>query len=112
MWCNTCWVCPACFSTGPHPCTELAVNVADDVCEDGENNSPDEVATPRKPDKGRGVARMQAKLLMAAQSGKLWDWKRALLSHCLNVLGVKLPSGGNRRQARGIAMQHVVPLLA
>ena len=80
------------------------MNVADDVCEDGESSSADELATPRKPDKGRGVARMQAKLVMATQSGKLRNWTRAALSHCLDVLGVKLPSGSNRGQARDIAM--------
>ena len=112
IWCNTCLVCHACFSTGPHPCTEVVVNVVDDVCEEGENNSVDELATPRKPDKGRGVATMQAKLVMAAQNGKLRDWTRAALSHCLDVLGVKVPSGSNRRQTRDLAMQHVLPLLA
>ena len=35
IWCNTCLVCYACFSTGSHPCTEVVVNVAHDVCEDG-----------------------------------------------------------------------------
>ena len=56
IWCNTCLVCCACFSADPCPCTEAAVNVADDVCEDGENNSADELATPRKPNKGCVVA--------------------------------------------------------
>ena len=89
------------------------MNVADDVCEDGENSSANELATPRKPDKRCGVARMQAKLVMAAQcDGKLRDWTRAALSHCLDVLGVKVPSGSNRRQTRDLAMQHVLPLLA
>ena len=31
IWCNTCLVFHACFSAGPHPCTEVVVNVADDV---------------------------------------------------------------------------------
>ena len=112
IWCNTCLVCHACFSVDPRPCREASVNVADYVCEDGENNGADELATPRKPNKGRPVARMQAKLVMAAQSGKLRDWSRTTLSHCLDVLGVKLPSGTNRKQAREIAMQHALPLLA
>ena len=58
------------------------------------------------------MATMQAKVVMAAQSGKLRDWTKATLSRCLDVLGVKLPSGSNRRQAREIAMQHALPLLA
>ena len=84
IWCNTCLGCHACFSAGPHPCTEVVVNVADDVCEDGENNSADELATPRKPDKRRGVARMQAKLVMAAQNGKIGQGPRCrTVSMCL-----------------------------
>ena len=47
------------------------MNVADDVCDDRENNSADELATPRKADKGHRVARMQARLVIAAQNGKL-----------------------------------------
>ena len=43
------------------------MNVADDVCEDGENNNVDELATQRKQDKGRRSARMQAKLVMATK---------------------------------------------
>ena len=88
------------------------MNVVEDVYEDGENNSADELAAPCKPDKGRGGARMQAKLITAAQSGKLRHWTMAVLSFCLNVLGVKVPCGSNRTQARDIAMQHVLPLLA
>ena len=34
------------------------MNVADDVCDEGEDNSADELATPRKPNKGRRVAEM------------------------------------------------------
>ena len=96
IWCNTCLVCRACFFAGPHPCAEVVVNVADDVREDGENSSADELATPRKQDKGRRVPRMQAKLVMAAQNSKLRDWTSAALSHYLDVLGVKAPSGRNR----------------
>ena len=70
--------------------------VADDVCEDGENKSADELATPRKPDKRRGIARMQPKLAMAAQNGKLRESTRAALPHCLDALGVKVPSGSQR----------------
>ena len=86
--------------------------VAGDVCDEGENNSADELATPRKPDKGRGVARMQAKLVMAAQNGKLSDWTRGALLHCLEVLDVKVAGSSNQRQMRDLAMQHALPLLA
>ena len=58
IWCNTCLVCHACFCAGPRPCLEAVVNVADDVCDEGENNSADELATPPQPDKARRVARM------------------------------------------------------
>ena len=96
IWCNTCLVCHACCSAGPHPSTEVVVNVADDVCEEGWNNIADEPVTPRKLDKGRRVARMHAKLVMVAHNGKLRGWTRAALSHCLDVFGVKVPSGNNR----------------
>ena len=43
IWCNACLVCFSCFSIGPHPCTKVVVNVADDVWEDGENNSAEEI---------------------------------------------------------------------
>ena len=112
IWCNTYLVCHACFSAGPHPCTEVVVNVLDDVCEDGENNNVDELETPRKPDKRRGVAKMQAKLVMAAHNGKRRNWTRAALSNCLGVRGVKAASGSNRQRTRDLAMQHVLPLLA
>ena len=112
MWCNTCLVCHACFSADAHRCKKVAVHGAYEVCEDVGNNSADNLVTPCKTDKKRGVARMQAKLVMAAQSGKLHDWTKATLSHCLDVMGVKLPSGGNRRQAKDIAMRHALPLLA
>ena len=98
VWCNTCLVCHACFSVGPHPCTALVVNVVDDVCEEGEINSASELATPHKPNKRHGVARMHAKLVMAAQSGKLREWTRAVLSRCLDALGVTVPVGSKRRQ--------------
>ena len=112
IWCNTCLVCHACFCAGPRPCTEVMVNVANDVCDEGENNSADELATPCKPDKGRCVARMQAKIVMAAQNGKLCNWTREALSHSLRVLGVKVPGSSYRRQMRDLAMQHALPLLA
>ena len=68
IWCNTCLVC--------RPCGNVVANVVDDVCDDGENNSADKLATAREPNKGRGVARMQAKLVMATQNGRLRDWSQ------------------------------------
>ena len=109
--CNTCLVCQACFCAVPHPCGEVVVNVADDVCDEGENNSADELATPRKPDKGRGVAMMQATLVMATRNGKQRDWTKGALLNCLDVLGAKVARNSNRRQTRDLAMQHVLPLL-
>ena len=98
MCCNTCLVCHACFSAYPRPCTEAAVNVVDHVCEVDENNNATKMCTSCKPNKGRVVAGMQAKLVMAAESGKVRDWPRTTLSHCLDWLGVTLPSGTNRQQ--------------
>ena len=112
IWCNKCLGCHACFYANLHPCTEVAFHIADDVCEDVENNSADEPVTPRKPDQRHDVAKMQAKLVVAAKNGKLGDWTKGTLSHCFDVLGVDLPSVSNRRQAREIAMQHALPLLA
>ena len=112
MWCNTCLVCHAFFPASSHPCTEKVVNVADYVCDEGENNSADEFTTPRKPDKGCCVARREAKLVMAAHNGKLRDWTRGALLYCPDVLDVKVPSGSNCRQIRDLAMQHVLPLSA
>ena len=112
IWCNTCLVGHACFWTSPRPCGDVVVNVVDDVCDEGENNSADELATPRKPDKGCGVARMQAKLVMAAQNGRLRDWTMGALLNCLDVLGVKGAGNSNRRDMRDLAMQQALPLLA
>ena len=36
IWCNTCLVCHACFCAGPRHCGEVVVNVADDVCDEGD----------------------------------------------------------------------------
>ena len=87
------------------------MNVADDVCEAGENNSADKQATPRKPHKRLGVAWMHAKLVVAPQNGKVRDSTTAALSHCLDVLGVNVPSGSNHRQTGDLAMQQALPLL-
>ena len=91
-------------------CGDMVVNVVDDVRDEGENNSADELATPRKPDKGRGVARMQAKLVMAAQNGRLRDWTKGALLNCLDVLGVKVAGNSNWRDRRDLAMHHGMPL--
>ena len=112
IWCNACLVCHACFCASPRPCGEVVVSVADDVCDEGENNSADDLVTQGKPDKGRGVSRMQAKLVMAAQNGKLGDWTRGALLQCLEVFGVKVADSSNGRQMRDLAMQHALPLLA
>ena len=66
IWCHTCMVCHACFCAGLRPCGEVVKNVADDVCDEGENNSAHQLPTLRKPSKGHGVARMQAKWVMGA----------------------------------------------
>ena len=87
------------------------MNVVGDVCDEGENNSADELATTRKPNKGRSVARMQAKLVMAVQNGRVRDWTRVALVHCLDVLGVKVASNNTRRELWDLATQHALPLL-
>ena len=109
--CNTCLVCHACFCASPRPCGDVVVNVVGDVCDEGENNSANELATTRKPNKGRSVARMQAKLAMAVQNGGVRDWTRVALVHCLDVLGVKVASNNTRRELRDLATQHALPLL-
>ena len=86
------------------------MNVVGDVCDEGENNSADELATTRKPNKGRSVARMQAKLVMAAQNGRVRVWTRVALVHCLDVLGIKVASNNTRRELRDLATQHALPL--
>ena len=111
IWCNTCLVCHACFCASPRPCGDVVVHVVGDVCDEGENNSADELATTRKPNKGRSVARMQAKLVMAVQNGRVRDWTRVALVHCLDVLGIKVASNNTRRELRDLATQHALPLL-
>ena len=64
----------------------MAVHIADDVCEDVKNNSADELLAPHKPDQKPAVANMEVKLVMAAKGGKLRQWTKATLSHCLDVL--------------------------
>ena len=111
IWCNTCLVCHACFCASPRPCGNVVVNVVDDVYDEGENNSADELATPRKPNQRRGVARMQAKLVMATRNGRLRDWSKGALLNCLDVLGVKVAGNSNRQELRDLATQHALPLL-
>ena len=88
------------------------MNVVDDVCDEGENNSADELATPRKLDKRRDVVRMQAKLVMAAHNGRLRDWTKGALLNCLDVLGMKVAGNTNRWELRDLATQQALPLLA
>ena len=111
IWSNTCLVCHACFCVSPRPCGNVVVNVVDDVCDEGENNSADELATPWRPNKGRVVARMQAKLVMAAQNGRVRDWSKGALLNRLDVLGVKVAGNSNRRELRDLATQRALPLL-
>ena len=67
---------------------------------------------PRKSDPKRALARAQAKLVYAAKAGTLRDWARARICDCLGAMGVKVPYNINRRQARDVAMQQALPLLA
>ena len=67
---------------------------------------------PRKSDPKRALARAQAKLICAAKAGTLRDWTRACICDCLGAMGVKVPYNMNRRQARDIALQQALPLLA
>ena len=55
---------------------------------------------------------MQAKLVIAAQNGRLRDWSKGALLNCLDVLGVKLAGNSNRREVRDLVTQQALPLLA
>ena len=88
------------------------VQVVDDAAEAAENSSEEEAVAPRKSDSKRPLARAQAKLVCAAKAGSLHDWTRTRICDCLGALGVKVPYSTNRRQARDIAMQQALPLLA
>ena len=112
IWCNTCLVCHTCFVKDPRPCGEAVVQVVDDAAEAAENNSEEEAVAPRKSDPKRALARAQAKLVRAAKAGTLRDWTCARICDCLASMGVKVPNSKNRGQARDIAMQQVLPLLA
>ena len=112
MCCNTCLVCHTCFVKDPTLCGEAMVQVVDDAAEAAENKSEEEAVAPRKSDPKRALARAQAKLVCAAKAGTLRDWTRARICDCLGAMGVKVPYNMNRRQARDIAMQQALPLLA
>ena len=106
IWCNTCLV------KDPRPCGEAMVQVVDDAAEAAENDIEEEAMAPRKSDSKRALARAQARLVCAAIGGRLRDSTRTHICDCLGALGVKVPYNTNRRQARDIAMQQALPLLA
>ena len=112
IWCNTCLVCHTCFVKDPRPPLEATVQVVEDAAEAAENSSEEEAVAPRKSDPKRALARARAKLVCAAKAGTLRGWTRARICDCLGAMGVKVPYNMNRRQARDIAMQHALPLLA
>ena len=58
------------------------------------------------------MAWMQAKLVMAAQNGRLRDWSKGTLLNYLDVLGVKVAGNSNRRELRDLATRQALPLLA
>ena len=112
IWCNSCLVCHTCSVKGPRPCAEPTVQVVDDAAEAAENDIEEEAVAARKLDTKRALARAQAKLVCAAKASTLRDWTRARIPDCLGAMGVKVPYNMNRRQARDIAMQQALPLLA
>ena len=112
IWCNTCLVCHTPFVKDPRPCGEAVVQVVDDSAEAAENNSEEEAVAPRKSDPKRALARAQAKLVCAAKSGTLRDSTRARICDCLASMGVKVPNSKTRGDARELAMQELLPLLA
>ena len=112
IWCNTSLVCHTCFVKDPRQCDEAVVQVVDDAAEAAENNSEEEAVSPRESDPKRALARAQANLVCAAKAGTLLDWTRAGICDCLASKGVKVPNSKNRGEAREIAMQQVLPLLA
>ena len=112
IWCNTCLVCHTCFVKDPRPCGEAMVQVVDDAAKAAENISEEEALAPRKFDPKRALAPAQAKLVCAAKTGTLREWTRTAICDDSGALGVKVPYNTNRRQARDIAMQQALPLLA
>ena len=85
------------------------MQVVDDAAEAAENNSAEEALAPPKSDSKRALARAQANLACAAKTGTLRDGTRTRIYDCFGALGVKVPSGTNRRQARDVAMQQALP---
>ena len=57
------------------------------------------------------MARMQAKLVMAAQNGWPRGWSKGALLNCLDVLGVKVAGNSNRRELWDLATEQALPLL-
>ena len=57
------------------------------------------------------MAKMQAKLVMAAQNGRLRDWTKGALLNCLDALGMKVAGNSTGRELRDLATQHALPLL-
>ena len=106
---NMCLVRHVCFLGRPTPCGEIVVQVVDDACDDMESNSADELVAPRKIGPSRCVATMWVKLALVGKFGRLQGWSK--VSHCFEVLGVKLQSCSSRRQAKDIGMQRALPLL-
>ena len=88
------------------------MQVVDDAAEAAENYSEEEAVAPHKSDPKRALARAQAKLVCAAKSGTLGDWTPARICDCLASMGVNVPNSKTRGQARELAMQQVLPLLA
>ena len=112
IWCNTFLVCHPCFVKDPRQCGEAMVQVVDDAPEATENNSKEEAVAPPKSAPKRALARAHAKLVWDAKAGTLPDWTRARICDSLGAMGVKVPYNMNRRQARDIAMEQALPLLA
>ena len=106
IWCNTCLVCHTCFVKDPIPCGEAVVQVVDDAAEAAENSSEKEA-------KVRPKACLDPCTGQAGMCGKgRRDWTRARICDCLGAMGVKVLYHMNQRQARDIAMQQALPLLA
>ena len=64
IWGSTCLICYAWFFVDAHPCHKVDVLIANDTCDDVENNILDEMATPRRPNQKSDVATKRAKLVM------------------------------------------------
>ena len=100
---NTCFVCHACFLACPTPCGEKVVPIVDDAFDDMESNSRDEPVAPRKPDLKCGVIKIQAKLALATKFGRLRDWLKIAISHCLDQVAAPV----NRARTSPCTMHHL-----